>query len=81
MPEELWTEVYDIVKEAVVKTIPEKRNTKWQNSCLRRPYKYLRREEKLKAKEKRERYTYLNAQCQRKQREIRNLSSLINAEK
>ena len=26
---------------------------RWQNDCLRRPYKQLRKEEKLKAKEKR----------------------------
>ena len=32
---------------------PRKRNAKRQNGCLRRPYKYLRKEEKLKAKEKR----------------------------
>ena len=25
MPEELWTEVHDIVQEAVIKTIPEKK--------------------------------------------------------
>ena len=25
VPEELWTEVHDIVKEAVIKTIPEKK--------------------------------------------------------
>ena len=32
MPEELWTEVRDIVQEAVVKTIPKKqkcKKTKW----------------------------------------------------
>ena len=32
MPEELWTEVYDIVQEAVNKTIPNKKkckNAKW----------------------------------------------------
>ena len=28
MPEELWTEVYDIVLEAVIKTIPEKKKCK-----------------------------------------------------
>ena len=28
MPEELWTEVYDIEQEAVVKTIPKKINAK-----------------------------------------------------
>ena len=38
VPEELWTEVHDIVQEAVIKTIP-KENTKRQNGCLKRPYK------------------------------------------
>ena len=41
-PEELWTEVCDIVQEAVIKTIPKKKkckNTKL-SFCLRRPYKY-----------------------------------------
>ena len=28
MPEELWTEVHDIVQEAVIKTIPKKRKCK-----------------------------------------------------
>ena len=32
---------------------PRKRNTKKQNGCLRRPNKQLRKEEKLKEKEKR----------------------------
>ena len=32
MPEELWTEVRDIVQEAVIKTIPKKRNAKRQNA-------------------------------------------------
>ena len=50
--EELWTEVRDIVQEAVIKTIPKKKKHKRQNGCLRRPYKWLRKEEKLKAKEK-----------------------------
>ena len=31
MPEELWTEVHNIVQEAVIKTIPKKKwkKTKW----------------------------------------------------
>ena len=36
-----------------VRSPPRKRNAKRQNGCLRRPYKRLRKEEKLKAKEKR----------------------------
>ena len=39
VPEELWTEVHDIVQEAVIKPSPRKRNAKRQNGCLRRPYK------------------------------------------
>ena len=37
--EELRTEVRDIVQEAVIKTIPKKKNAKRQNGCLRRPYR------------------------------------------
>ena len=34
VPEELWTEVRDIVQEVVIKTLPRKRNAKRQNGCL-----------------------------------------------
>ena len=45
---------------------PRKRNTKRQNGCLRSPYKWLRKEEKLKAKEKRKDVSiHLNAEFQR----------------
>ena len=37
--DELWMEVHDIVQEAVIKTIPKKKNAKKQNGCLGRPYK------------------------------------------
>ena len=53
VPEDLWMDIHDIEQETVIKTIPQKRNAKRQNGCLRRPYKELRKEEKLKAKEKR----------------------------
>ena len=40
LPEELWTEVCDIVHETGIKTIPmEKKCKKKQNGCLGRPYK------------------------------------------
>ena len=41
VPEELWTEVRDIIQEAVVNPSPRKRNTKKQNGCLGRPHKQL----------------------------------------
>ena len=50
VPEELWTEVHDIVQEAGIKAIPKKmrcKKAKWFSE------KALRRAEKLKAKEKR----------------------------
>ena len=42
--EDLWTEDCDIVQEAGIKTIPKKKKCKKSNGCLRRPYKYLRKE-------------------------------------
>ena len=38
-PDELRTEVPDIVQETGIKTIPMERNAKRQNGCMRRPYK------------------------------------------
>ena len=63
MPEELWTEVPDIVQEAVIKTIPKKK--KWKKA------KWLSEEalqiavKRREAKGEKERYTYLNAEFQR----------------
>ena len=39
VPDDLWTEVRDIVQKTGSKTIPKKRNAKKQNGCLRRAYK------------------------------------------
>ena len=38
VPDELWTEVHDIVQETGIKKSQRKRNAKEQNGCLRRPY-------------------------------------------
>ena len=65
LPEELWTEVRDIVQEAGIKTIPKKkkcRKAKWLfEEALQRAVK--RRE--VKGKEEKERNTHLNAEFQR----------------
>ena len=39
VPEELWTEVCDIVQDAVIKTVTKKNKGKKQNGCLRSLYK------------------------------------------
>ena len=61
MPEELWTEVRDIVQEAGAKTIPKKKKckkAKWLSEALQITEK--RRE--AKGKGEMEKYTHLNAE-------------------
>ena len=65
VPEELWTEVHDIVQEAGIKTIPKKK--KWKKS------KWLSEEDlqitmkriEVKGKGEKERYTHLKVEFQR----------------
>ena len=45
VPDELWNEVHDIVQETEIKTIPKKKKCK-KAKCQKRPYKWLRKEEK-----------------------------------
>ena len=52
MPEELWTEVRDIVQEAVIKTIPKKKKCK-KEKCLSEDA--LQIAEKKRGKKKRQR--------------------------
>ena len=53
VPEELWTEVCNIVQEAWPKPSQRSRNARKQSGCLRGLYKQLRKEEDWKAREKR----------------------------
>ena len=39
VPDELWTEVHDIVQETGSKTIPKKKKRRKANGCLKKPYK------------------------------------------
>ena len=72
VPEDLWMEVCDIVQEAGIKTIPEKKKckkAKWlSEEVLQRAVK--RRE--VKGKGEKERYTHLNAEFQRIARRDKN---------
>ena len=64
MPEELWTEVHDIIQEAVIKTIPKKKKcqkAKWlSEEALKIPEK-----REVKGRGEKKRYTHLNAEFQR----------------
>ena len=64
VPEELWTEVHDIVQEAVIKTITKKKKCKKAKWLSAEALHTAEKEEKLKTKEKRG-YTHLNAEFQR----------------
>ena len=73
MPEELWTEIQNIVQKAVTKTTPKKKKCK--------KAKWLSEEAlQLTKKGKREKYTQLNAEFQRKARGDRK-AFLNNAKK
>ena len=64
MPEELWTEVRDIVQEAGIKTIHKKENCK-KAKCLSEKALQIAEKREVKGKEEKERYTHLNAEFQR----------------
>ena len=53
MPDELRTEVHDIVQEAVIKTIHKKKKCKKAKWLSEEALKIAEKKEKLKAKEKR----------------------------
>ena len=61
VPEELWTEVHDIVQEAGIKTIPKKKKckkAKWlSEDALQRPSLLAVNRREAKGKGEKERYT------------------------
>ena len=68
MPDELWTEVCDIVQKIGIKTIPKKKKCK-KAKCLSEealPIAVKRRE--AKSKGEKERYKHLSAEFQRIER-------------
>ena len=81
VPEELWTAVHNIVQEAVIKTIPNKKKCKKAKWLSEEALKIAEKRRDVKGKEEKERYTHLNAEFQRIQGEIRKPSLVINAKK
>ena len=64
VPEELWTEVRDIVQEAGMKTIPKKKKCKEAKWLSEEALQIVEKRE-AKGKAEKERYTHLNAEFQR----------------
>ena len=65
MPEELWTEVSDIVEEAVIKTIPKNKKYKKAKWLSEEALQIADKRREAKGKGEKERYTHLNAEFQR----------------
>ena len=81
MPEELWTEVHDIVQETGIKTIPMEKKCKKAKWLSGEGLQIAVKRREPKSKGEKERYTFLNAESQRMQGEIRKPSLVINAKK
>ena len=65
MPEELWTEVRDIVQEMGIKTIPKKTKCKKAKWLSEEALQIAVKIREVKSKGEKERYTHLNAEFQR----------------
>ena len=65
VPEELWTEVRDIIQEAVIKTIPKKKKCKRAKWLSEETLQIAEKRGEAKGKGEKGRYTHLNATFQR----------------
>ena len=65
VPEELWTEVHDIVQEAVIKTISKKKKCKKAKWLSEEPLQIAEKRREAKGKGEKEGYIHLNAEFQR----------------
>ena len=79
VPEELWTEVCDIIQEKEIKTIPKKKKYKRAKWLSEEALQIAVKRREAKGKGERERYTQLNAEFQRIARRDRKPSSVISA--
>ena len=66
--EEVWTEVCDIVQEAVVKTIPKKQKCKKTKWLSEEALQIAEKRREAEGKGEKERNTHLNAEFQRRAR-------------
>ena len=68
VPEELWTEVCNIVQEAVIKTIPKKKKWKKEKWLSKEALQIAEKRREVKGNGGRERYNQLNPEFQRNER-------------
>ena len=62
MPEELWTEVCDIVHEEVIQTIPKKKKWEKEKWLSEKALQIAEKRREAKGIGEKERYTHVNAE-------------------
>ena len=65
MPDELWTEVHDLVQETGIKTIPKKKKCKKAKWMSEEALQIAVERREVKSKGEKQRYKHLNAEFQR----------------
>ena len=65
VPDELWTEVREIVQETGIKTIPKKKKCKKAKWLSEQALQIAEKRREVKSKGEKERYIYLKAEFQR----------------
>ena len=65
-PEELWTEVCNIVREVAIKTIPKKKKRKKATQLSEETLQIAKKTREAKDKRGKERYIHLNAEFQKR---------------
>ena len=65
VPEEQWTDVFHIVQEKVIKTVPKKKKCKKAKWLSEEDLQIAEKIREAKGKEEKEKYTHLNAKFQK----------------
>ena len=71
VPDELWTEVHDIVQETGIKSFPKKKKCKKAKWLSEEALQIAVKSREAKGKGEKERYSHLNAEFQRIARRIK----------
>ena len=81
VPDELWTEVRDIVQETGIKTIPMEKKCKKAKSLSEEVLQIAEKRKETRGNREKERHTHVNAEFQRIARRGKKAFSAINAKK
>ena len=81
VPDKLWMEVHDIVKEAVIKTVPKKKKCKKAKWLSEEALQIAEKRREIKDNGEKERYNHFECRVPKNSRDIRKPFSVISAKK